>query len=125
MASAWLSANSVVFCGLWMPPEMVADGAPTRLAGDEVGSMLRVWPPSQATVWPTGYFSDFDALSLIELLAGMRDSIGIPIDQLTAEEVEEVKAEMRRIAAAEGRNPTYAILNRVIATRPGGGQLPN
>ena len=118
MASAWLSANSVVFYGLWMPPEMVARGVPACLAGDDVDSMLRVWPPSGGTAWPTGYVSDSDALSLIDRLASIRDSIGIPIDALTGEEIEEMKAEMREVAAVEGRNPPYAILSRVIATRP-------
>jgi hypothetical protein len=118
-ASAWLSANSVVFYGLWMPPEMVAKGAPASLAGDEVGSMLKIWPPSEATAWPTGYVSDSDAVSLIDRLASIRDRTGIQIDSLTGEEVEAVKAEMLRVAAAEGLNPPYAILNRLIATRPG------
>ena len=103
--SAWLSANSVVFYGLWMPHEMVAAGVPALLAGDEVGSMLRIWPPLEATVWPSGYVSDSHAVSLIDRLASIRDAIGIPIDSLTGVEVEAIKTEMRKVAAAEGRNP--------------------
>jgi len=37
---------------------------------------------------------------------------------LHAIRLEEVEAEMRDVAAAEGLTPPYAILNRVIATRP-------
>jgi hypothetical protein len=102
MASAWLSANSVVFYGLWMPPEMVAEGAPARLAGAEISSMLRVWPTSDATAWPTSYVSDSDALSLIDRLASIRDSIGIPLDSLTGQEIEEVKAEMQKVGPPKG-----------------------
>ena len=118
MASAWLSANGTVFYGLWMPPEMVAAGLPERLAGAEVRSMMRIWPPSDPTIWPSGLVSDDETVILINLLATLRDEIGIPVDSLAPKEVEDIKAEMRAQAAAEGRKPTYAIVNRLLLDRP-------
>lgn len=117
MASAWLSANGAAFFGLWMPASLVIDGLPARLVGDDT-SLMRIWPPSPATSWPQGLVSDEEAADLVNLLATIRDMVGIPVDILTPDEVDSRKSEMRDQAAAQGRIPRYAMVQRVLAKRP-------
>lgn len=117
MASAWLSANGVVFYGLWTPPELVEDGLPEELAA-VIQPMMRIWPPSESTIWPEGEVTDDQAEFLVDFLATVRDLRGIPTDELTAEEVARVKAELVREAAARGIHPTWAIESRVLFSRP-------
>jgi hypothetical protein len=39
--------------------------------------MLRIWPPSEPTTWPTALVEDDNALALIDRFATMRDQMGI------------------------------------------------
>ena len=117
LVGAWLSANSIVIFGLWVSPDMQAADMAARLAAEDVSAMTRIWPPSNDAVWPTAYTSDDQALSLINLLATIREQDGIRVDELDYDQIEEIKSQMRANAAANGLNPSYAIVNRVRATR--------
>ncbi len=58
LVGAWMSANTIVLYGLWMPPDMFAADMPTRLGGADVQAMTRIWPPAAVAAWPATYLSD-------------------------------------------------------------------
>jgi hypothetical protein len=115
---AWLSANSVVFYGQWWPSDMVDAGVPERLAGAEVNAMLRIWPPSEATVWPDGLVTDAEAFTLVNRFASVRDALGIPLEGHNTEELDKIKSDLIDSAASQGQVPKYAIQGRRIFSRP-------
>jgi len=117
VVSAWMSANAVVFFGVWMPPEMIEANMPARLAAEAVSAMTQIWPVVDGARWPSDNTTDEQAFALIDLLASVRDEHGVRVDRLTFDQVEGIKTEMRSRASANGLRPTYAIVNRVRAVR--------
>ena len=117
IASAWLSANGIVFYGLWMPAELRATGFPEQLAGPHLKGMTRIWPPMPTIEWPTSYIDDSQVRTLIDLLPDLRDKHGIPVDEMTARQLERLKSAMRKDAVEDGFAPPYAFVRRVLSER--------
>lgn len=118
MASAWLSANGFVFFGIWMPVDMRRAKLPERLAYPHLTGLRRIWPPSSSGNWSDKLVSDNDAQALINLLPGIRDREGIPIEELSPAKIRSIKSAMLREAKREGFDPPYAIVQRRINERP-------
>lgn len=118
LASAWLSANGVVFYGIWMLPEMVAAGEPLRFGGAEVDTMVRIWPPTDPKPFPSEPVPDAAVVTLIDRLADLRDEGGVPVETLSETELEAVKATMRAGLPGLRDEAAYAIAQRRLLTRP-------
>jgi hypothetical protein len=116
-ASAWLSANTVVFYAQWWPAERVVTAVPERLAAGDVDSMLRIWPPSEPTTWPTALLEDDNALALIDRFATMRDGMGISVDGLTIEEIDAIKSDLLASGPPDVEN-SFMVLDRRRLGRP-------
>ena len=97
---------------------MVKAGVPERVAGEEVGAMLRIWPPSEVTVWPNGLVTGAQAFALVDRFASMRDARGLPLEGHTTEEIDEIKSNLMNSATSQGQIPNYAIQVRRIFSRP-------
>jgi hypothetical protein len=116
-ACAWLSANTVVFYAQWWPPERVVTAVPERLAAEDVDSMLRIWPPSEPTAWPSALVEDDNAFALIDRFATMRDRMGISVDGLTIEEIDAIKSDLLASGPPDVENPLM-VLDRRRLSRP-------
>lgn len=97
---------------------MSAARFPERLASPYLSGMLRIWPPTTSEQWSTNMITDHQIHSLINLLPNIRDTHGIPVDELSHRRIERIKARMRKRGAADGFDPSYAIVNRLISQRP-------
>lgn len=56
-------------------------------------------------------------MGYLQATGSSRTTADIPVELLTPEELEEIKAEMRDQAAAAGDEPTYGIAQRHLLTR--------
>lgn len=118
LASAWMSANRVVFFGTWMLPEMVAAGEPARFGGAEVDAMVRIWPTSDLKTFPPEPVPESAVLTLINRLADLRDEGGVPVESLSEVELEAVKDEIRAQTPHLRDEAAYALAQRRLLTRP-------
>lgn len=79
--------------------------------------MLRIWPPSEPTTWPTALVEDDNALALIDRFATMRDRMGISVDGLTIEEIDTIKSDLLASGPPDVENP-FMVLDRRRLSRP-------
>jgi hypothetical protein len=79
--------------------------------------MLRIWPPSEPTTWPTALVENDNALALIDRFATMRDRMGISVDGLTIEEIDAIKSGLLASGPPDVENP-FMVLDRRRLSRP-------
>jgi hypothetical protein len=101
-----------------MPLDMRSKGLPERLALPYLEGLRRIWPPSPSEVWSAKLVSDDNTRALINLLTDIRDRDGIPIAELTPNQIRSIKSRMLREAERDGLRPPDAIVQHRIAERP-------
>jgi hypothetical protein len=79
--------------------------------------MLRIWPPSEPTAWPSALVEDDNAFALIDRFATMRDRMGISVDGLTIEEIDAIKSDLLASGPPDVENPLM-VLDRRRLSRP-------